>query len=101
MSLLKSEVCPIEDWSEQAINQCMQLLANETKTSFEIKAEYEKCYFGDIFIETTSSRTHNIADKLKQDDEAIDIDFEPSKRKLNQTVYNFKRRTLNQCLFMF
>lgn len=82
METVESEIKPIEKWSSKAISQCMQLLANEkvTKTTFNIKSEYEKCYFGDISIETTSSTTANIADLLKRIDEAVDIDFEPGKK---------------------
>lgn len=70
----------MENWSEKATNQSLELLSNEnvTKISFEIKAEYGNCYFGNIYIEKASSKTlFNIADALKQIDEAIDIDFEP------------------------
>lgn len=82
METVKSEIQPIANWSAKATSQCMQLLANEsvTKTSFDIKAKYENCYFGDIGIETTSSTTANVADLLKQIDEAVDIDFEPGKK---------------------
>lgn len=79
METCESEICPTENWSQKATSQCMELLANENmiKTSFQIKAQYEKCYFGDVFIERTSSKTLlNIADTLKQIDEAVDIDFE-------------------------
>lgn len=80
METCASEIQPFESWSEKASNQCMELLGNENviKTSFEIKAEYGKCYFGAVCIETSASKTlFNIADALKQIDEAIDIDFEP------------------------
>lgn len=79
MALCKSEIQPIDKWSEKAISQCMELLADETvmKTEFEIKAKHEKCYFGDVFIETGPARTRiNIADALKTIDEAVDIEFE-------------------------
>lgn len=84
MDTCKSEIRSIENWSEKATNQCMELLSNEnvTKISFEIKAECENCYFGDICIESTTSKTLlNIANVLKQIDEAIDINFEPGKKK--------------------
>lgn len=80
MDTCKSEIRSVENWSEKATNQCLDLLSNENiiKISFAIKAEYQNCYFGDIRIETSSSKTlFNITDALKQIDEAIDIDFEP------------------------
>lgn len=101
----KSEIQPVENWSEKATSHCMEWLTSEnvTKTTFQIKAECEKCYFGDVCYETaTSKKLFNIADALKQMDEAVDIDFEPGMTERN--IFPFieqKSRVLIQCHFNF
>lgn len=83
MNTCLSELQSIENWSGKATHQCMELLTSENviKTTFEIKAQYEKCYFGDLCIETALSKKRlNIANALKQIDEAVDIDFAPGKQ---------------------